>query len=629
MPLRTFGILIFLGAAILLFQRCSSPQSDKPCQVYLDSANAYAQSFDEVEKLRQFAILTDECARSKDNDTLRLEALSMIGVSYFREGNYQEALNWFESGRDLANQVGDRRASALTGINIGNTMINLDSVPKAMLYMTEAVEILESLNDSVNLSAVYNSMAHIMGKVGNEPQRLEYSSRAFAFSGGDFSNKFTLRLAVNYAVNLSNNGMRDSSEALSLKILSASKAIGYTKSLTQVLNHLANLSLKKDEPESALKYAMECLSYETNFNHPITFNTAYTHLGMAYLVLDSLPQSIDALEKARQYGRVENTLIAKRKPLAHLHEAYQRQGMWSEAYVILVEYKALSDSLLQEENVRIVNELKEKYESEKKEQQLNELNRQHEINTLQLEQSKIWFVVLVVLSLVIALAIYFTWRQRILKQEQQAIENRLVSLRVQLNPHFIFNALTAVQNYMLGGKDLKEAIRYLSNFAKVMRAFLEYNRYEWLSLDKELEAIRLYVEIQKMRFQDGFEFDVRMDENLDSEEVQVPPMILQPLLENAIEHGIRNVSDGRIELSYELIDDKLVMSLRDNGVGRKKAALANPKTEEKTSLATKITKERLQLLNRQNKGHFSLAITDAQSDGSGTEVTVVIPFKVD
>lgn len=619
---KTFFTLWMLLGALPL----SQAQTENPCKPLLDSASAYSHSFDASQQLRHFAILLQQCAADNQQDSTELEALSMIGASYFREGDYNNARLYFEKTRKMALNMGDSAALALTHINLGNTMIGMDSIPKAMQYMTNAARILESIPDSSNLSFVYNSMAHIMGKVKNVERQLHYSSRAYSYSGMDMSDRSTLRLAVNYAINLSNNGMLDSSEALSLKVLVASREIGYIKSLTQVLNHLANLSLKKNDSEYALNYAKECLTYETKLNHPITFNTAYTHLGMAYFYLDSISESIVALQRAQQFGEVENNLVARQKPLNYLHQAYARAKRWNEAYEALEQYKRISDTLSSEQNIRILNDIETKYQTEKKEQQLRDLAQQNQISELKVKQRNIWIIVLLVLGFLIAITIFFVSRQRLLKQQQETLENRLLSLRVQLNPHFIFNALTAVQNYMLGGKDLREAVRYLSNFAKVMRAFLEYNQEEQITLDKELNALELYVGIQKLRFSNGFEFEVEIDDALNPEEVQVPPMILQPLIENAIEHGIRNMDNGKITLKYELEGDCLIMKLTDNGIGRKRAATESPKVVEKTSLATRITEERIALLNRKGQGSYSLVIQDANEDGTGTEVVFKIPF---
>ncbi len=619
--------LVFILFQLVAFVALAQ-QTQKPCQVENERANAFAHRFDKSDSLRLLGQELLDCAELHSDDESMLEALSIIGAAYFREANYPNALKYFSEANNLAESMNDSNALALTFINLGNVQIGLDSVPKAMRYMTQAATILESVQDSVNLSAVYNSMAHIMGKVGNSKRQLHYSQLAFDFVGRDLTKKRNLRLAVNYAINLSNNGDFEGSEALSLRVLNACREVGYTKALTQVLNHLANLKLKQNEPVEALAYAKECLQFEEKINHPITFNTAYTHLGMAYFELDSIDEAIVALEKAREIGEEESTLHAKRKPLRYLNQAYKRKGRMKEAYQTLLLYNQLNDSLMAEENIRIVEELKSKYETEKKEQQVRELTQQNQISELRLRQRSITIIVVLILALILAGGIYFVSRQRLLKEQQEALENRLLSLRVQLNPHFIFNALTAVQNYMLSGKDLKQAVRYLSNFAKVMRAFLEYNQAETITLDKELHAMGLYVGIQELRFSNGFMFDVHVDDAIISEETLVPPMILQPLIENAIEHGIRNVENGRIELHYSVEGESLIMRLCDNGIGRKRAA-ESPKTVEKTSLATKITNERIQLLNRKHKGRFQLEIRDANQDGTGTEVTVRMPLMLD
>ena len=200
---------------------------------------------------------------------------------------------------------------------------------------------------------------------------------------------------------------------------------------------------------------------------------------------------------------------------------------------------------------------------------------------------------------------------------------------MQLNPHFIFNALTAIQNYILSGKDVKQATRYLSNFARVMRAFLEYNQEELITLDKEIGALELYIGMQKMRFQNGFEHVIEVDEEIDPEEIQVPPMLIQPFVENAVEHGLRNLPDGRLSLKYNVVGEELEMIVMDNGLGRKNSgSSSDTKRFEKQSLATKITQERVDLLNAQarSKVAYGFNINDLYEDGTGTVVTFKIPL---
>jgi LytS/YehU family sensor histidine kinase len=220
-------------------------------------------------------------------------------------------------------------------------------------------------------------------------------------------------------------------------------------------------------------------------------------------------------------------------------------------------------------------------------------------------------------------------RQRIARQRQAAIENRLVSLRMQLNPHFIFNALSAIQNYILSGKDVREATRYLSNFAKVMRAFLEFNQTETISLEKEIEGLELYIGLQKVRFNQAFEHEVIVSDEIDPSDTLVPPMMLQPFVENAIEHGLRGMDQGRLTLSYSIEGQSLVMVVSDNGRGRNKAGSEQQnKAFEKQSLATRITAERIALLNasKREKERYRFEISDLNADGTGTVARFCIPY---
>lgn len=623
--------VLAIGLCLILVQTAFSQHSAAVgdtvvCRLYMDSTTAYSHRYDANDSLRYFANKVLECTEASGQRNEHMDALTVVGVTYLRESNYMEALRYFRQAEDECREVEDSLNLAKVYINIGSCYQSMDSSAKAMEILMSSAAILEHYNDSSHLLYVYTNIGALLGTIGRLDEQLEFSKKAFDMAGGKLNSRIALGLGSNLSINLLKHNMIDSSEALALRVLAESRRINYSKSLTQILNHLANISVRKEEYERALTYTDEVLTYEGSFTHNHTFGDAYNYRGAALLRMNRVDEAISSLERAWEYAGAENTVISKERVLRNLQKAYAMKGDYRKAYENLELLKLYADTLMREDNLRIVNELETKYRTEKKEQQVRELSQMNEITTLKLRQRNIWIMVLVVVALLVAGGIYFVSRQRLLKQQQEALENRLLSLRVQLNPHFIFNALTAVQNYMLGGKDLREAVRYLSNFAKVMRAFLEYNQEEKITLDKELNALELYVGIQKLRFNNGFEFDVEMDEELDPEEVLVPPMILQPLIENAIEHGIRNLDNGKITLKYELQDDHLVMRLTDNGIGRKKAGESSPKSEEKTSLATRITKERIALLNRKGEGKYALEIRDLNEDGTGTEVIFKIPL---
>jgi two-component sensor histidine kinase len=215
--------------------------------------------------------------------------------------------------------------------------------------------------------------------------------------------------------------------------------------------------------------------------------------------------------------------------------------------------------------------------------------------------------------------------QKILKTEMQA-------LRSQMNPHFLFNTLNSINAFVLKN-DSKKASHFLTNFSHLIRKILDFSQKETISLEKEVEILRGYLDMEALRFDNSFDFDIAIDEALDEWETQVPTMILQPFIENAILHGIRHKKDGRgkIIIRFEPDGDNYFKCiLEDNGVGRAKAAEINAQTRPKNhvSKGMQITQDRLDILNHQKGRTATLTIDDLKDENNhptGTRVTIRIP----
>jgi sensor histidine kinase YesM len=197
-----------------------------------------------------------------------------------------------------------------------------------------------------------------------------------------------------------------------------------------------------------------------------------------------------------------------------------------------------------------------------------------------------------------------------------------------MNPHFIFNSLTSIQNFIINQDDIKASI-YLSRFSELVRSILTNSIEERITLDEEIGTIRNYLELQKVRFSDKFDYSVEVDERIDPENTFIPPMLGQPFIENSIEHGIKNKdSKGHIWIRFIAKNGNICYSIEDDGVGRKKAQeVLRSKNREHKSLATEITRERIRVLNRRQKKKLIMEILDLKSpDGqaSGTRVTFTV-----
>lgn len=249
-----------------------------------------------------------------------------------------------------------------------------------------------------------------------------------------------------------------------------------------------------------------------------------------------------------------------------------------------------------------------------------------------------WFVLLCVTVVVYIILSIAKQRQkkihqnqiRELKQLQQKANLELSALRAQFNPHFVFNVLNSIQGIILC-QDEEKAIIYLNDFAKLMRMVLNHSREKTIYLNDELEFLKLYINLEQLRFEDNFKFDLELADNISVNGTMVPPLILQPYIENAIKHGLLNRGKGgKLSLRIYKENDFLKCTIIDNGVGRKKANAKRDKAH--TSKGLLMMLERIDYLNTAySTKDFSHKISDyvnKDSIAEGTEVELVIPLNL-
>ncbi len=209
-------------------------------------------------------------------------------------------------------------------------------------------------------------------------------------------------------------------------------------------------------------------------------------------------------------------------------------------------------------------------------------------------------------------------------------ESELRTLRSQINPHFVFNSLNSIKSYILTHRSI-EAAEYLTDFSVLMRSILQHSKAQLISLTDELETAVLYIKLEKLRFEDNFEFIYELDERIDTDEILTPPMLLQPYIENAIKHGLMNKHEKRIlELKIRRLNDSIEIIIEDNGIGRDQASLLRKNIPKYQSMGMNINDERIKLLSQANDLHIRIMIEDKKAgDGVplGTKVTIHIPLE--
>jgi LytS/YehU family sensor histidine kinase len=208
---------------------------------------------------------------------------------------------------------------------------------------------------------------------------------------------------------------------------------------------------------------------------------------------------------------------------------------------------------------------------------------------------------------------------------KQVAELRLMALRSVMNPHFIFNCLNSIQYYIMENDQLN-AVTYLSTFSKLIRAVLNNSVNSHVRLSEELEMIGHYVQLESLRFEKRFDCVIDVDPTLDLETIEVPSMLIQPYVENAILHGLCNKKDkGRLKLSLKMRDENLLVEIEDDGIGREAASkLKHIERKTHRSMGTALTEERLKLINADGKATVDIIDLEANGVASGTRVNVWI-----
>ena len=371
----------------------------------------------------------------------------------------------------------------------------------------------------------------------------------------------------------------------------------------------------------------------------ITSQSINYKIANAYIAQDKYNEAIPFLQRSIVEADSDDDLVVQKDATRKLSEVYKVKGDYTKALDTYQNYVTLVDSLYVRKEQEIskaarVNRdiaiTQSRIAGLEQERELSQSKYDLAVTEQELVQESVkrqqWIIYSLIFGLLLTvLAAFFFYRSN----RQQKLANNLLalkSLRSQMNPHFIFNALNSVNNF-ISKNDERSANRYLSNFSTLMRSVLENSEEDFIPLTKELEQLELYMALEHSRFPDKFEYSLIIDEASDIASFQIPPMLLQPYIENAIWHGLRyRESKGILKVSVKLnSENEIAICITDNGIGRKKSeSLKTQNQKKQKSKGMGIIQKRVAILNDMYSDKVAITITDLEEDGSGTQVRFVL-----
>ena len=565
----------------------------------------------------------------KNSDDIQLANIYYIIAKRFRnKSSYKESIDYFNRALEIAKKYS--RNDLLTEYynQLGVVYRRIDQNQVALDYHVEAMRLAESLEDSFNIEVSLNSIGNINLNLKRYHAAIEYFRRSLKISATE--NNYLGQAINNNNIGEAFLGLNEPDSALHYFFISLQQNMKCRKSPVGesiCYNSIGDAYIAKGHIGMALEYLKKALVINEREGDKLHMAVSYNHLGEIYMMNGDYENAVRYLEKGLKIGSDIGSIFQMEESLRLLSQVNEHQGNYQKALLFQKQSNIYKDSIINEKNIHYISTMETILESEKQNSKILTLSQERVSQEMKIRQQRIIIITIVLLALIMAFSIALIIFQNRLRSRYKTLKYQQQLLRTQMNPHFIFNALSAIQVFILEN-DKEKASHYLNDFAKLMRQVLRSSNYDYITLRAEIEVVGYYLKLQQLRFEESFKYDVETDQDLDLDSVMVPPMLTQPFLENAIEHGFRRKQEeGVLKIRFLKTGKSLVIEVDDNGMGIDKVIGFKRKNHD--SMAINITKARLEILEKDAKGRTSFTIIDknrTNPKSKGTLVRFVLPM---
>ncbi len=602
---------------LLIFCASASYAQNKTFDYYFNKGDSLFYSNTDSAKL--YYLKAIDIAKDNSNPKQELSAKINLGILYNEIGQYSEAKKTYFQCIELCSELQDTSNLINTYGNLSNTYNLLGDFDSAVFYMNKTSDLLKQINDIRRLGIVYGSLGNMYDYAEQYDQALEYYQKAMEIFRHT-KDSANLSIAIlNSGIIYAHINKLDTAEYYINTALKLFKRYNNTMNTARAYGTLGAIYDKRNNLPQSLEYQQKALDLYYKINNTNGIILSVFAISDILIKQGKFTNSRDSLLKIYKLATQTQSIYQLERVSFALKACYDSLGDYHNAYLWSNNYNQFHDSIFNIENTEKLKELQVKYEVEK---------QQHNIDNLRLRQKRfkiLTFSLIIIILLATILFIMAFNRQKI-KNQVKTLEIEQKMLRMQMNSHFIFNSLSIIQNFILSS-DIQKANNYLSDFAKLMRNLLYFSREKLINLDDEINTLKLYIEFQKVRFNNKFDYSFVVDENIDIENTLIPPLIIQPFVENAIEHGLsKKDGHGHLEINFSTNNNLLKISILDNGIGIETSKSNKPKTKHK-SLAIEITRERIKtLLPKKHRKNFFTIIDRKHENAQGTRVTFLLPL---
>ncbi|MCH2033765.1 MAG: tetratricopeptide repeat protein [Tenacibaculum sp.] len=558
-----------------------------------------------------------------------------IGRILRREADYDQSIKYHKKALELAQKIGQPEVEAFTLNLLGACYRRDDDVRNALNCHQAALTISKrnkdnTLNNKKNISISINSIGNIYLSLQQYNLALNEFEKSLDISK-ELNNE--IGIAINYEnIGFAQENLLMFDDAIknyeeSLKV---NEKLNSTRGKIICFNNLSSVYRKKGSFGKALKYIEDIYPTAIEYNSNYYLARTLSNYGGALLKNNKLEEAElklnEALKVAKKYSFKKSEIIST----GFLADLYEQQDKYDLALDYYKKSVKVEKDAIGQKNLSYVNNLISKHDLQSKINEIAYLETQSEIESLQFYRNRNILIITLITIALLSIALYSIYRQRLLNNDRKILLLEQQALQTQMNPHFIFNALNSIKLYIINNEQ-KQAVYYLNKFSKLIRNILDVSKIKEVSLKEELATMDLYMSIENIRFSNEINYQVDINPDMNTDTIKVPPLILQPFLENALWHGLSSKkSDKQIKLTANKVSDTVVeVNIIDNGIGRNAAAkIKEGKSLKRKSVGIDLTKERLKTFSEDYDDEFSLTYHDlTNEDGSpaGTKVSLRFP----
>ena len=509
-------------------------------------------------------------------------AHASFGVVFSEENNYPRALENYFKALKLYQETNQKQSISKLYNNIGIVYKSQKNLPKALEFLLKSLK-QQQENGEQTIAVTLTNIGAIYFELQNDPKALEYYDKAqHSFEKTNNSRGFAL-----------------------------------------LQNYLGDYYKKQNEVEKAIFYYNESQRLYQKIDNKFGVALVLYNVGEVYLALQKYPEALRAVQKSLDLAKEIRTPDQVKESEKRLSDIYGLLGNEKQAFQHFRNYVRIKDSLENDENTHKLMRAEMNFEYEKKEALLHEKNKRQQQFSL--------FLILGGLTLLALIFVIYNRLQikRRLTLQKEVAEYEQKALHLQMNPHFVFNCLGSISSFIVqNGTD--SAIKYLSKFSKLMRLTLEYSKGSLIPIDKEIEGLQNYLELEQLRFNQKFDFNITASPEIE-DDMALPPLLIQPFVENAILHGmVPKDGEGTILVHFDLSNDKLICTITDDGIGFNQSKLLKENSvKAHQSMALEITKKRLEMMQAETaqSAHVSIEELMENEKSAGTKVVISLPIQ--